>query len=144
MMSRLKNLPKYSCADTLVDSKQYNAARLALYRLAKVVRFPIKGYEHLEVIIDEDSWVVVDHLQNDLPIVAWTDFQATGRGLHEPVRCQLSYYHFGAAVVANKGLAAINRYLGIKLERESKKAVARSESPTAIDSVVRLKVAGKA
>ena len=136
MMWRLKDLPKYSCADTQIDAKQFNAVRLALHRLSDHISFPIKGkcMGHLEIIIDNDSWVVVDNAQNGLPIVAWTEFKTSGRSLHEPIRCQLSYYHFGAAFAAKEAMAALNRYLGIKLVRESKKAVVRSITPTAISS----------
>jgi len=132
MMPIIDDLPAYSSAATRIKADEYNAVRLALRRLSDNLHIAIRGHEHLEIIIDNDSWVVIDHNQNDYPIAAWTDFETEGRGLHEAMRCQLHYYHFGAAVVVKEAKAALERYLGIKLPRESKKATVKSNTPTAI------------
>jgi hypothetical protein len=55
---------------------------------------------------------VVDHDMNDIPILAWTDFQVEGRSaLHEPIPCQLKTYHMHAKVI----LERVSEFMGQEL-----------------------------
>ncbi len=105
MMWRLNEVPKYSAADCQIDAQYFNKIRLALSRLPSPIRLQLRELQHIDMIIDNDSWACVDNSLNDLPIAAWTDFQTEGRdNLHEPIKCKLSYYHYQAAMVINKVL----------------------------------------
>jgi len=62
------------------------------------------------------SWTCVDSSLNNLPIVAWTDFQTEARdNLHEPTPCQLSYYHYQAGMLAPRVLDIICELLDERL-----------------------------
>jgi len=70
----------------------------------------------MELILDDDAWVVVDVRQFELPILAWVDLQGERRSaLHQPVRCQLNYYHFAATRLRAKVLDILERALEDRL-----------------------------
>ena len=130
MMWRLKEVPKYSSSGTTVSAEHYNVTRLALRRISGVIRIPLEGLSHIDMIIDDDSWVCVDRTMNDLPIVAWTNFSNATRGLHEPINCQLHYYHFCAGKIARNALIATKSLLDSKLRKKVKNAVVLTKKPT--------------
>lgn len=114
MIKRLTDLPVYSSAPTSVESGVYNTIRIATKRLKLPIRIPLPRFRYIDIVIDHDSWACVDRNLNDLPIVAWTEFDSINRcALHLPVECKLSYYHFQAAQVAEGALA----YTRVELER---------------------------
>ncbi|ALP52243.1 hypothetical protein Tel_03270 [Candidatus Tenderia electrophaga] len=116
MMWRLKDVPKYTQAESRVQARDYNTVRLALRRLPGPIILQLKDLSHMNMILDEDSWVCVDSSLNDLPIIAWTDFQAAGRAnLHEPVRCLLSYYHYQAGALVTKALDSTREQLSRRM-----------------------------
>ena len=116
MMWRLKDVPKYSVADSRVEAVYFNKIRLALRRLPGPIRLQLKHLKNMDMIIDEDSWVCVDTSLHDLPIVAWTDFRTEGRdNLHEPIECRLSYYHFKAALLVHDALSITDELLTERL-----------------------------
>lgn len=116
MLRRLNEVPKYSQASCRVQAGDYNIIRLALRRLPEPIVLQLNKLPHINMIIDEDSWVCVDSSLNDLPIIAWTDFQ-TGRrsNLHEPIQCQLSYYHFQASALVTRALNTTRELLNERL-----------------------------
>ena len=134
MMWRLKEIPKYSSSGTTVSAAQYNTIRLALRRLSDNLRFPLDGLSHIDMIIDNDSWVCVDRTLNDLPIVAWTDFGEGPRGLHEPINCQLHYYHFCAGKIARSALIETKAALEAHMQEKSVNVVVASKQPTRLVS----------
>lgn len=112
MMSRLPDLPILSAYPDEIPAEQYNRVRLALRRLPNPIRLRLEGLRHLDIIIDDDSWVCVDRVLNDMPVIAWTEFDTQHRaGLHEPVRCKLTYYHAYAGLVVKKALVALTHQL---------------------------------
>ncbi len=101
--SRLEGLPRYSAETTQVDAPLYNEVRLALLRLESPIRFRLPSLRHLEMIIDEDSWICVDVSLYEIPVLAWTDFKAVGRSnLHEPVGCSFYTYHAHAEKIVDE------------------------------------------
>lgn len=105
MMWRLREMPRYSTADSSVGPRHYNQIRLALRRLPHPIRLTLGGLPHIDMIIDNDSWVCVDTTLNDLPVLAWTDFKGQARqGLHEPVACKLHYFHYRAGMLVLNAL----------------------------------------
>ena len=92
-----------------VDANHFNQAQTALKRIGQQIRFKIPKLNHLDLILQEDAWIVVDRVLNDVPIVAWTDFQTEGRdNLHEPVPCEVRLYHFAALVILKTTLDAMS------------------------------------
>jgi hypothetical protein len=108
-----------------VDANYYNQVRTALKRIGAQIRFRIPKLNHLDLILQEDAWIVVDRVLNDVPIVAWTDFQTEGRdNLHQPVPCEIRLYHFAARMVLKTTLDAMESILGESLaERDKDQAV---------------------
>jgi hypothetical protein len=95
-----------------VDANYFNQTRTALKRIGKQIRFKIPDLNHLDLIVQDDAWVVVDRVLNDMPVVAWTDFQADGRdNLHEPIVCEIRIYHFAARIILKTTLDAMEYIL---------------------------------
>lgn len=108
-----------------VDANYFNQAQTALKRVGEQIRFKIPKLNHLDLIVQEDAWIVVDRVLNDMPIVAWTDFQTEGRdNLHEPVPCEIRLYHFAALMILKTTLDAMDVILGQSLaERDNDETV---------------------
>lgn len=111
MYTRHDEFPAISAWPTKVDARTYNAVCRALSRSGRFLRFDLPNFYRLEMILQPCSWVVVDTNSNDLPITAWAGFDDPGnRALHDPVRCELRYYHGVSAKVAShlrEGLGAL-------------------------------------
>lgn len=118
MMRRLREMPRYSTADSSVEARYYNRIRLALQRFPSPLRFPLPGLPHFEMYLDNDSWVCLDTSLNDLPVMAWTDFENHARqGLHEPVHCKLHYFHYKAGLLVPKVLNTAEALLAERLDQ---------------------------
>lgn len=90
----IRTLPK------VMQAGYYNRARLALLRLGNPLRLELHGLHGIDVIMDDYAWMAVDRNQIDLPLLAWTDFDARRRnGLHQPVACRMHLYHFHAGLI---------------------------------------------
>ena len=106
-----------------VDANYFNQAQTALKRIGQQIRFKIPTLNHLDLIVQENAWIIVDRVLNDVPVVAWTDFQIEGRdNLHEPIACEIRLYHFAARMVLKTTLDAMEDILGQSLaEQDSDK-----------------------
>ncbi|VAW57024.1 hypothetical protein MNBD_GAMMA07-2306 [hydrothermal vent metagenome] len=101
---------------TEVQAIYYNHVKIALKRLDKQIRFKIPTLKHLDLILQDDAWIVVDTVLNDMPIIAWSDFKVESREtLHQSVVCKIRFYHFAADKIMNKTLEAMELVLGEKL-----------------------------
>lgn len=119
MKSRLEGLPTFSSESSTVPAALFNEVRLAIIRLDKSLRFPIEGLRNLELILDEETWVVVDVSLNEIPILAWIDFQAHHRNnLHEPISCRLLTYHMHANVIIDQVKQAIHDEIDSRLHHK--------------------------
>lgn len=97
-MSRIDDVPIYEQRDEHVDAALFNLWRRARQHLTFPLRLGITALPGIEMIVDDRAWVCVNTRQNDLPILAWVDFDYHGRSaLHEPVACKLNYYHYAAS-----------------------------------------------
>lgn len=102
-----------------VDANYFNQAQTGLKRIGHQIRFKIPTLNHLDLIVQEDAWIVVDRVLNDVPVVAWTDFQSEGRdNLHEPITCEVRLYHFAARMVLKTTLDAMEEILGQSLSEQ--------------------------
>ena len=106
-----------------VDANYFNQAQTALKRIGQQIRFKIPTLNHLDLIVQENAWIIVDRVLNDIPVVAWTDFQTEGRdNLHQPITCEIRLYHFAARMVLKTTLDAMEDILGQSLaEQDSDK-----------------------
>ncbi|MCW8943090.1 MAG: hypothetical protein OQK93_07935 [Gammaproteobacteria bacterium] len=106
-----------------VDANYFNQAQTALKRIGQQIRLKIPTLNHLDLIVQQDAWIIVDRVLNDIPVVAWTDFQTEGRNnLHEPIACEIRLYHFAARMVLKTTLDAMEDILGQSLaEQDSDK-----------------------
>jgi hypothetical protein len=112
MYKRLANLPAYRSTRGQVSARRYNQVHIALNRLGTPLRFPIPGLRNLQMILDDESWVCVDASLNDMPVVAWTEFQAQGRdNLHEDIACRISRYHTHADLIQETALRETENHL---------------------------------
>lgn len=70
----------------------------------------------LDIILDDHEWVCVDRAMGDMPTLAWTDFDMSLRtGLHQPVTCQLRFFHNHADLICGSILHLVDRNLEEKL-----------------------------
>lgn len=83
-----------------VEAACYNRVRLALMHAGKSVRVALPNHRGLEMILENRHWLCVNGILDDLPVLAFHDFEIAGRTeLHAPVRCRLSFYHSHAGLV---------------------------------------------
>jgi hypothetical protein len=116
MYNRLDNMPIYKHLDSSVDANYFNHVLVALKRLGAEIRFPIPRLKHLDLILQHGAWIIVDRVQNDVPIAAWTNFQTEHRSsLHEPIQCDLNLYHANAGLILDRTLEAMELLLGEQL-----------------------------
>ena len=119
MYWRHEEIVRLSAWPTKVEARHFNLARRAMARYQGELRLPMRGLKTLDLIVQEGAWIIVDRALNDLPIAAWTDFEiGEGRGLHEPVICELRYYHGHAGLVIKKVLRRMEEELSTLLDGE--------------------------
>jgi len=91
-----------------IDASCYNAIRLALRRIANPLRIDLPHHRGLSVILDDNVWFCVDGFHEDLPVLAWRDFEVRERSsLQEVVNCQLHLYHSHAGLIMGSALEAL-------------------------------------
>ncbi|HEB58526.1 MAG TPA: hypothetical protein ENJ01_04830 [Gammaproteobacteria bacterium] len=116
MTTRIHDMPVYAARTDRVEASLYNLWRRARLKLDMPLRIELPGLKQMVLILEEDSWVVVDQCQYDLPVLAWVDFQDTGRTtLHTPVICTMNYYHYMAGHLREKVLARMGEALESRL-----------------------------
>ena len=107
----LRTLPKS------IEASVYNHVRLALLRLGRPLRIEVPRHRGLDVILDDDAWLVVDSCADDQPILAWLDFIRHGRdNLLAPMSCTLELYHRCAGLIMGTALDALDEALGARLK----------------------------
>lgn len=117
MYWRHEQIVRLSAWPTKVEARQFNLAKRAMARLGGELRFHMRGLRSLDLIVQDEAWIIVDSAQNDIPIAAWTDFEdGEDRGLHEPVVCELRYYHGHAGLVIKKVLRRMEEELSALLD----------------------------
>lgn len=117
MYRRLDEVPVYETRNGELPAYFYNDVQVALKRLDQDIRFPIPKLIHLDLILQADAWIIVDRVLNDVPVVAWSDFQTGQRSsLHEPIPCRIRLYHAHGELVMNRTLEAMELILGEMLD----------------------------
>lgn len=107
----MRSLPK------TVDAKYYNRVRLALLRLDNPLRLSLDTLGSADMILADGEWLCVDRSRDDLPLLAWKDFELKGReGLHQPVQCTLHLYHSHAGMLMGRVLPVMDGILDRRLD----------------------------
>lgn len=92
----------------------YNCMRRALARSDQSgpVWLDLPGLGTMKLALLPDALVVADRALGHLPMAAWTEIRAMpDRGLHEPVPCQLAFYHSRGARLIGAMRVAMEREL---------------------------------
>lgn len=118
-MSRVGDVPVYEQRDDSVEAGLYNLWRRAKLHIKMPIRLEFDEIPGVAMILDKDEWACVNINQNDLPLLAWVDFQDQGRvSLHTPVACKLNYYHYAASRYRVIVLRAMEQELKQRLNKE--------------------------
>lgn len=118
MYHRLDEVPVFEYRDGELPAYYYNDVQVALKRLGEDLRFAIPRLRHLDLILQKDAWIIVDRVLNDVPIVAWTDFNTGHRSsLHEPITCRIRLYHAHGSLIMARTLEAMELILGEMLDQ---------------------------
>ena len=116
MTTRIDDMPVYAARADHLDAALYNLWRRSRLRLGSPLRLPLPGLKQMVLILDDDSWVVVDEVQYDLPVLAWVNFRDHGRdNLYKPIPCTLNYYHYMASRLRGKVLVLMGEALEARL-----------------------------
>lgn len=119
-MSRIADVPYCAQRDDEVEAKLYNLWRRAKRRFTMPLRLPLLDYPGFVMILEARAWVCADERQNDIPILAWVEFEDEGRdALHLPVKCKLNYYHFAASKVRAHSLELVQAELEKRLHDDN-------------------------
>jgi hypothetical protein len=117
MRSRLENIPVYDTKVCDIRAQDYNLVKIALKRLGSPIRLEIPNLRTLDFILEDEVWVIVDRSMNDIPVVAWLEFDEHHReGLHEDIKSERRTYHTHALIIVDKALEALHLILGEKLD----------------------------
>lgn len=117
-MSRVGDIPYLAQRNDEIEAKLYNLWRRAKLHLPMPIRLSLVDYSNFAMLLEDHAWVCVDERQNDLPILAWLDFEDQGRDtLHLPVKCKLNYYHFAASKVRAHSLELMQEELEKRLQK---------------------------
>lgn len=119
MRERLDEIPVYEHRQGSVSAEHFNIVTIALKRLERPIRLELPKLRTLDLLLDDDAWIVVDRNLNDVPVMAWLDFDTRHRaGLHAPVSCTLNFYHIHAPIIIGKVMEAMDLLLGERLTQK--------------------------
>lgn len=105
-------MPVYAQRQDVVTAKLYNLWRRAKLHFPCPIRLPLADFPGMVMILEEREWVCANERQNDLPVLAWVEFEDKGRdALHKPVSCKLNYYHFAASKMRARTLELMEEML---------------------------------
>lgn len=118
MGSRLDNLPVYKQSSDTLAAEEYNRVLIALKRFGEPIRISLAGLRTLELVLDHEAWIVVDNAFNDIPVLAWTEFEVSERQtLHEPISCTLKMYHAHAKIILDEVHDQMGKVLMERIEK---------------------------
>ena len=115
MKSYLADIPVYERLKTTVSAEHFNLVKIALKRLGSPIRLELPKLRTLDFLLDEETWIIVDRSLNDIPVMAWLDFETKNRSLHEPLNCTLNLYHAHANIIKPRVIEAMTLLLGEQL-----------------------------
>lgn len=114
--SRLNEIPTLKSLPGTVEAARFNRVRLALTRLENPLRIALPGLRSMDFILENQVWAIVDRNHNDIPVVAWTDFEHRAT-LHQPIHCVVRVYHLHADAITEQALQKLDNILTIRLKQ---------------------------
>lgn len=118
ILSKLKHAPAFETRKICVDAYHYNLVQTGLKRLGSPLRFALPKSPTLDLHLEKEAWVVLGKGQNDAPVLAWLEFDATHRcSLHEELPCSLMIYQSDAGSLIKSVLEAMTLLLGEQLDQ---------------------------
>ena len=121
MFSKFNDIPVLKAVPTYIEAAYYNRVRIALNRVGNPLRVPLVNLQGLDFILNDEAWICVDRSMNDLPILAWTNFDVRQRdSLLASVPCQLRFFHSHADLVCGSILGLAERQIEQQLSRHKK------------------------
>ena len=101
----------------VIPAEHYNRVRLALKRLSNPLLVELSPMRQLKIILLDQYWLCFDFCMNDMPVLAWTEFETLGRSaLNEPVECELRLYHCHAGMIMGEVLQTLDHSLETMLD----------------------------
>lgn len=92
----------------IISAEDYNRIRIGLSREELPWRLNTPKIRCWQFVLNESAWVCIDECQDDLPILAWTDFEVARReSLEAPISCKLHLYHMHAGLVMGLALETL-------------------------------------
>lgn len=112
MYIRHREIPALSTWPDAIAAAHYNIVHRALKRAPGAIRLVLPGLKTLDLILQDDAWIIVDRAFNDVPVAAWMDFKVdSDRAIHDPVPCELRYFHGHAGMVTKQVLDIMDERL---------------------------------
>ena len=101
----------------VISAEDYNRVRLALKRIHNPLQFELISMRCLEISLHDKYWLCFDYCMGGNPIMAWTNFEVSGRSaLNAPVECELRLYHHQAGLVMGQVLESLGHSLETMLD----------------------------
>lgn len=117
--TRHNEVPVLNTRAGKVEAHYFNHVQTALKRHGPQIRLRIPGLKHLELILQRDAWIVVDLALHEFPILCWTRFESFHRdNLHEPVKCEVRYFHYASSMIYNRTLDGMEQMLEDMLHKD--------------------------
>lgn len=92
----------------VIPAEDYNKIRIGLSHEKLPWQVSLKDFRCLQCVIEDSVWVCIDVCQNNLPVMAWTEFNVAERAsLDSPVQCRLRLYHSHAGLIMGSALDAL-------------------------------------
>ncbi len=113
MYTRHLEVPTYSHWKASLDALHFNHVTSSLKRAGGNIRLELPRLRTLDLILQPDAWIVVDHAYNDIPVVAWCEFQVEGRNnIHLPIPCTVKLFHAHGEIIMARSIEAMELLLG--------------------------------
>ncbi len=118
MGSRLEGVPALARRRDQVPAACWNLWRRARKRLPLPLRLPLPGLHAMALELEREAWICLERRAAEVPVIAWVAFDEAARaGIHEPVPCEVLYFHFAASKLRARVLELMVRELGAALDR---------------------------
>lgn len=114
-MNWLRDIPPMRVWPKSIPAAQYNCVRLALRRLGSPLRHELER-PGLILKLDRDTWAGMAPWDEELPLLAWTDFGTRRSGLDQPVSCTLHVFHAQAGLLMSAALDALTAGLRTRID----------------------------
>lgn len=99
----------------LIEASCYNRVLLALARLGEPLDVDLAALR-MSIRVERRVWLARS-LVNDIPLMAWVDFEGGRRALHVPVSCRIHLYHFHAGLLMGHAPQCLAHALAERLAR---------------------------